>query len=81
MVNKSICPVSGYNAKITEKDTGTPAYDVMCELTGDYEILRSAMSTLQALEDEEKLRLVWILRKNHENGIKMFSHPTTSTSC
>ena len=71
-MNQNKCPISGYKAEIASKHGGSREFYVKCDLTGDYQITRTASRMVEALEDEQKLKLIWALRDNHENGIATF---------
>lgn len=65
------CPISDYSAKVYQKQGGSRIYFVECELTGNYSITRSAIPQAQHLDEEKKIRLIWQLRSNFENGIEI----------
>lgn len=62
------CPISGYNARVFQKKGGSRIYFVECELTGNYSITRTAKTLAQHLDNEQRIRLIWQLRNNYENG-------------
>ncbi|MCW9705782.1 hypothetical protein [Fodinibius salsisoli] len=66
----SKCPISGFESNIYQDHGGSQIYYVENDLVGKYTISRTASTMAENLDEEERSKLVMVLRGNFENNIE-----------